>query len=278
MSYYGDIALGDTIDIKFTTRRFSTGAPHELAGAPAVAAYVGNGTTEISGAAVALTADFDGRTGLNNVRVQATSGNGFSVGTNVQLVITAGTVDSVSVAGEVIGSFSIEARSALRPTTAGRTLDVSSGGEAGLDWGNVGSPATAQTLSATTISTSQAVASVTGAVGSVTGAVGSVSGNVGGNVAGSVNSVVSGVTVSANNDKTGYRLSAAGVDDVLDEVAEGTTTLRQLLRGFAAVMLGKASGLATTTAVYRDIGDTKDRITATVDADGNRSSVTRDLS
>jgi hypothetical protein len=66
-------------------------------------------------------------------------------------------------------------------------------------------------------------------------------------------------------------------DAVLDEVVEGSTTLRQMIRGFAAALLGKASGLGTTTAVYRDIGDTKDRISATVDADGNRTAVTRDL-
>ena len=53
---------------------------------------------------------------------------------------------------------------ALKPTTAGRTLDVSVTGEAGMDWANVGSPATAQNLSATTISASQVVASVTNPV------------------------------------------------------------------------------------------------------------------
>ena len=125
MTYRGDIALGETIDIKFTTRRFSTGAPFTLSGGT-VAAYVGNGTTEIT-AGITLTADFDGRTGLNNLRVVATSGNGFATDTNVDLVLTAGTVDGVSVAGEVVGSFSIEARSPLRPTTAGRTLNVLSG-------------------------------------------------------------------------------------------------------------------------------------------------------
>jgi hypothetical protein len=72
-------------------------------------------------------------------------------------------------------------------------------------------------------------------------------------------------------------LAADAVDEILDEVVEGTTTFRQMLRGFAAVLMGKASGLATTTAVYRDIGDTKDRISATVDADGNRTAVTKDL-
>jgi hypothetical protein len=67
----------------------------------------------------------------------------------------------------------------LYPTTAGRTLDVSATGEAGLDWANVGSPTTTVGLTGTTIATSQVVASVTGAVGSVTGSVASVTGSVG---------------------------------------------------------------------------------------------------
>lgn len=41
----------------------------------------------------------------------------------------------------------------LTPTTAGRTLDVSAGGEAGVDWANVGSPTTTLNLSGTTIKT-----------------------------------------------------------------------------------------------------------------------------
>lgn len=57
----------------------------------------------------------------------------------------------------------------LTPTTAGRTLDVSAGGEAGIDWANIGSPTTAVNLSATNIDADQVVASVSGAVGSVTG-------------------------------------------------------------------------------------------------------------
>jgi hypothetical protein len=147
--YYGDIALEATIDLKFTTRSFSTGAPTTLSGTPVVSAYVDNGTTEIT-AGITLTADFDGRTGLNNVRVVATAANGYTAGTNVQLVITTGTVGGVSVVGEVVGSFSIQARSGLRPTTAGRTLDVTATGAAGVDWGNVENQSTAVNLSATT--------------------------------------------------------------------------------------------------------------------------------
>lgn len=45
----------------------------------------------------------------------------------------------------------------LAPTTAGRTLDVSAGGEAGVDWSNVGSPTTSLALTGTTIATTQKV-------------------------------------------------------------------------------------------------------------------------
>ena len=41
----------------------------------------------------------------------------------------------------------------LIPTTAGRTLDVSATGEAGVDWANVGSPTTVVGLSGTTVKT-----------------------------------------------------------------------------------------------------------------------------
>jgi hypothetical protein len=67
------------------------------------------------------------------------------------------------------------------------------------------------------------------------------------------------------------------VDAIWDEALSGSTTGRQLMRGFAAALLGKASGLGTTTAVFRDPADTLPVITATVDADGNRSAVTLDL-
>src|SRR4051812_1305031 len=41
----------------------------------------------------------------------------------------------------------------LVPTTAGRKLDVSAGGEAGLDWANIGGPTTTVNLSGTTVKT-----------------------------------------------------------------------------------------------------------------------------
>ena len=66
-------------------------------------------------------------------------------------------------------------------------------------------------------------------------------------------------------------------DAVLDEVVEGSYTLRQMMRLIAGALGSKVSGAATTTITFRDLGDSKDRIVATVDADGNRSAITLDL-
>lgn len=112
-----DITIGETFDVKFTTTEPDTGAPATLAGTPAVSAYVGNSTTQIT-AGITLSVDFDGVTGLHNVRVVATTGNGYADGTDVSLVITTGTVDSVSAVGYVIENFTIgrsAANSALKP-------------------------------------------------------------------------------------------------------------------------------------------------------------------
>src|SRR5688572_22330578 len=101
-----DITLGETHDFKFTTCEPDTGAPATLSGTPVISAYVDNSTTQIT-AGITLTADFDGVTGLNNVRVVATSGNGYATGSSVALIITTGTVDSVSAVGYKVGEFSI---------------------------------------------------------------------------------------------------------------------------------------------------------------------------
>jgi len=97
---------------------------------------------------------------------------------------------------------------------------------------------------------------------------------------GAVSTVTTTTTASnltTNNDKTGYRLSATGVDDIFDEIVEGIRTFRQILRGYSSALLAKLSGGGTATEVFRDIDDSKNRITATVDADGNRTAITLDL-
>lgn len=94
---------------------------------------------------------------------------------------------------------------------------------------------------------------------------------------GAVGSVTAGVTLAADAISAAA-LSAAAVDEILDEVVEGTLTLRHILRLLLAEAVGKAAGGGTTAITFRDQADTKNRIAATVDASGNRSAVTLDAS
>jgi hypothetical protein len=149
--YLGDFSASAVIDFKFTTFRPSTGAPFTLAGSPVVSVYKDNSVTE-DATAVVLTADFDSKTGLNHVRITtATDATFYANGGEFECVITAGTVDSVSVVGSCVGRFTLRSQASLYPTTAGNTLDVNVNGEAGIDWANVGNPTTTLGLTNTTI-------------------------------------------------------------------------------------------------------------------------------
>lgn len=146
MSYLGDFVLGDTLDFKFTTVNTS-GVPTTLTGTPVISAYPGNSTTELT-AGIALTADFDSRTGLNHVRVVASSGNGYAVATDYKLVITAGTVSGNSVVGYVVGEFSIQNRITNLRFWNGADLNAS-----GIEVPELGivRQGTAQSVSGTTV-------------------------------------------------------------------------------------------------------------------------------
>jgi hypothetical protein len=71
---------------------------------------------------------------------------------------------------------------------------------------------------------------------------------------------------------------AAEVDAIWDKQVDGSVTARQSMRLANSANGGKTSGGGTTTFTMRDLADTKDRVVATVDANGNRSAATRDLS
>ena len=159
--YNGDIRLGSTIDIKFTTTD-TAGVPIVLAGTPVVSAYVGNSTVEIT-AGITLIVDLDTRVGLNNVRVVASGANGFATATDVALVITTGTIGGASAVGYAVGSFSIENRSAVMPATAGRTLVIDAAGLADANAVKLGPTGTGTAQTARDIGASVLLSNGTGA-------------------------------------------------------------------------------------------------------------------
>jgi hypothetical protein len=79
-------------------------------------------------------------------------------------------------------------------------------------------------------------------------------------------------------DKTGYSLSASGMDAALDAAngVETGMTIRGMWRLVSAALFGKSSGVDTGSPIYRAaVSDTKARITST-SVLGNRSAVTTD--
>jgi hypothetical protein len=67
--------------------------------------------------------------------------------------------------------------------------------------------------------------------------------------------------------------------EILDaQIVEAGMTVRQALRLCAAALAGKVSGAEGATVTFRNAAaDSKDRIVASVDANGNRTAVTLDL-
>ncbi len=111
MRYLGDFKASDVLDFKFSTHT-AAGAPATLSGTPAVSVYKGNNATQ-STSGVTLSTDFDSVTGLNNVRIDTSQdGTFYAAGSEFDVVITTGTVDSVSVVGYVLAHFSIANRTA----------------------------------------------------------------------------------------------------------------------------------------------------------------------
>ncbi len=180
----------------------------------------------------------------------------------------------------------------LTPTVSGRSLDVSAGGEAGVDWANVGSPTTTVNLSGTTISTTQKVdvdtiktnpvvnggtitfptnatlasttnitagtiATVSGdVVGNVQGSVASVTGAVGsvtGNVGGSVASVTGNVGGNLLGTLTSTERNAIADAWIARNVAGGSSAGRTNKQAMAA-MRNRATIVAGTITVY-DVDD-----------------------
>ena len=83
------------------------------------------------------------------------------------------------------------------------------------------------------------------------------------------------IDVAASVDLT----AGAIADEILDsQMVETGLSVRETLRLCAAALAGKISGASGTTITIRHaVADDADRITATVDADGNRTAITYDL-
>lgn len=143
---------------------------------------------------------------------------------------------------------------ALKPTTAGRTLDVSAGGEAGLDWANIGSATTTVNLSGTTVKTATDVEAKVDTVDTVVDAILADTGTDG--------------VVVASGSKTGYKLASDGLDTISTTAPSGVATnFREMLVQVWRRFFKKSTLTSTQLKTYADDGTTV-VTTQTVSDDG----------
>ncbi len=83
-----------------------------------------------------------------------------------------------------------------------------------------------------------------------------------------------GATIASQTDITG--LANLTLADIIAGITDGALDLQEMMRIITAFAAGLSNGGGTTTHIFRDSNDSKDRITATVDADGNRTNVVLD--
>lgn len=67
------------------------------------------------------------------------------------------------------------------------------------------------------------------------------------------------------------------VADIFNYTIEGSYTFIQILRGIISALAGRSTGGGTTSPAFRDLANTKNRISMTVDSNGNRTASTLDL-
>jgi hypothetical protein len=110
VGYLGSINRRQTIDFKFkTSGQLASGA---------ISVYKNNETSTEVTTGVTLTANFDGVTGLNHVRI-VTTNSFYAADCDYCVVITSGTIDGISVVGAIVATFSIDNRSPANKLLSG---------------------------------------------------------------------------------------------------------------------------------------------------------------
>lgn len=236
MMYLGDYKEDDIVYFLWSTNG-SDGESITRSTNGTVSVYKDNGTSQTT-TGVTDTEDFDSLTGIHACTIDLSSDAFYAVGADYAVVLSAATIDSQTV-NAVLAHFSIENRFNETTVTSMATGVVTAAAIAADAIG-------ASEIAADAIGASEIAASAIGASEIATDAIGA------------------------------DELAAGGIDEMMDEVFEGTYTFRQMMRIVFSGLAGKASGGGTGTLVFRDAADAKARITATVDASGNRTAIVLD--
>jgi hypothetical protein len=237
MIYYGDFAVGATLYASFNTVN-AVGAPTSFDASSVVKVYK-KGSGAESTAGVTLNADFDGRSGMHELEIDTSAdGTFYDAGSDFYAVLTTGAVGGVSLVGLIVAHFSIAARSVISAAAIRSALGL---GSANLD---------------------TQLGAIAGYVDTEVAAIKAKTDNL-------------PASPAATSDIPTANQNADALLDRANAI-ETSVTPRGALRIALAALAGKLSGAAGTTVTIRNVGDSKDRITATVDSNGNRTAVSTD--
>lgn len=261
--YLGDFRRSQNVRFQWNSFN-SSGASVTRSTNGTISVYKDGGTTQTT-TGVTDTEDFDSLTGVHDVLI-ATTDAFYVPGSDYSVVLSAATIDGQTV-NAVLAHFSIENRfqGEIRKSTA----------QAG---GN-----TSITLDASASATDDYYV---GGMVFLESGTGALQARIITDYVGSTKVCTVDRAWATNPDNTSVfrvfpgSLGSTSAEDaaaVFSRTFDGTKmsglTFEQIIGLMASVLLGKASGLDTTTAVFRNIGDSANAISATVDADGNRSAV-----
>lgn len=101
---------------------------------------------------------------------------------------------------------------------------------------------------------------------------------------GAVSNVTTVATTTTNTDMRGTDSAYTGTPPTTAQIAtailgmtyESSEDFQDYLRLTRAVLLGKTTGAGTGSENFRDEGDSKNRVAATIDSNGNRTAITTD--
>lgn len=287
MMHLGDFAEDTAVRFMWNSNNGS-GASITRATNGTISVYKDGGTTQ-STAGVTDTEDFDALVGVHLCVIDTSVDAFYVAGSEYAVVLSGATIDGQTV-NAVLAHFSIERNSAALALLKNATFGLSALEtlvdelESRL---TAGRAANLDNLTSAPLTQAQVRAAIGLASANLDTQLGDLPTNAElATALASADDAVLAAIAALNNLAAGAAMTltagernaiAAAVLDLTDAIETGLT-LRQAQRLQVAAAAGKVSGAATTAVTIRNVGDTKNRITATVDADGNRTAVATDVS
>lgn len=199
--------------------------------------------------------------------VGATGANMTSLLARLPAALVSGRIDASvgAMAANVLTATAIAADAITAAKIANGAIDAATFATDAIDANALAASAIAELPTAATITTAVVAGMAASPVGSVTGAVGSVTG---GATAAGLTSATSALATAAS--VSSLPSAAAIAAAVLGATLEAGVTVADGVRLLLSVNLGRRI-IIGTTQTFRSLGNTKDRIVATVYGDGTRT-------